>query len=145
MIIKEGNFFRTFSGLIGRVDRMINFNGEQIIEFNKNGKFFHIAKTEIKKCASELLDLLEYEDCLKVFNKETNGYYYYGISENNYNDLNDIKEGLLENNYIIVGIISKEYLKRDFFNTINTVCSQVEQDTCQKEKLGCSGCFYHIG
>lgn len=145
--IKKGNYFRTYSGFIGEVENIININGTKIIESSvrQTGQVFHIPVENVKKCEKKLIKLFEYEDLLKVFNKELNGYFYYGFSENKVSTIDKMVAGLTStDNYEIVGIISRESLKLDFFNIQKQVCGLIEEETCQCEKMGCKGCFYNV-
>ncbi len=143
--LKKGNYFRTNGGLIGEIKDIKVFNETSFIETIKMGKIFHFALNDIKKCSEDILDLLEYEDLLKVFDKVANGFIYYGFSENNFNELKDLKEALkTDDTRIIVGIVPKEKIKENMFYFIDTVCGEKEKESCQKEKMGCEGCFYNL-
>lgn len=92
--IKEGDYFRSYSGLVGQVlDIVCMIDGRPYIGFkNNNNKYCLLDIGDIEKYSSNIIDLFEYEDVLKVYNKLYNGYMYYGFSENNFSTITDLKK-----------------------------------------------------
>lgn len=144
--LRKGNYFRTEGGLIGKINDIKLFQETTFIEvLSKGGRYFHFPLSEVKKCAEKIEDLFEYEDLLKVFDSVANGYFYYGFSENTFSNISSLIDGLLsDGSRKIVGIISKEKIKDSIFYTVENTCSEKNRDTCQKEKMGCEGCFYNL-
>lgn len=139
-------YLRTYSGIIGKIESIVDFSGIKMINYEDcTGMSYLVEYKDIKDTAESLIDLFSYEDCLKVFNKAMNGFFYYGMSENDRENIQGLRGGLKEDdNYIVVGLITKEILKKGMFNQEDLVCSTKEQETCQTEKMGCKGCFYNI-
>lgn len=142
--IQIGDFFRTETGLIGKVVGIMGVNENIYIKEGNKGCLIEIK--DIKKYSKSIIDLLEYKDLIKVFDKFHNNYFYVGCCSKTYNNsIDDLKNTLRKNkDMIIVGVVSKEKLENEIFYLKDTVCSDIEQGLCEKEKMTCKGCFYYV-